>query len=225
MTKHEMNIAIQAIRQFVYYTYNYCDMRQVCDAIWEKWLADHFFSKLNGYDYDISRWYVEMSTAHQDELARWIVDNYHGVDSRAPKEEDESTDPDTFLEYCQQHIADKIYNFIGQEFYSDDFPYELTQYENTNGTITFSAEASRNLIKKYWSDAGEYWDWEKFTFGEHSNNPFENPEAYFVCMVIEGVHSILSQTDIIQNMDWQFELTQELADKIVEQANEITKIW
>lgn len=220
-----MNIAIQAIRQFIYYTFNFYDMKKVCGEIWEKWLADHFFSKLRGYDYDLNRWYVEMSTDHQDELARWIVTNYHGVDSRAPKEDEEDTDPDTFVEYCQQHIADKIYNFIGQEFYSDDFSYELTQYENVNGTITFSAEASKNLIKKYWNDAGEYWDWEKYTFQEHSHNPFDMPESYFVCMVIEGVHSILSQTDILQNMEEKFELTQELADKIVEQANEITQIW
>lgn len=226
MTKHEMNIAIQAIRQFVYYTYNYCDMRQVCDAIWEKWLADHFFSKLRGYEYDICRWYVEMSTNHQDELARWIVDNYHGVDSRAPKEEAEDSTPDTFIDYCKQHIAEKIYDMVGSDYYGADLAYQLTQEENVNGTLTFSSAASKELIRKYWEDAGEYWDYEKFNFGEHTHNPFDNPEAYFVCMVIEGCASLLGHTEALEEV-WNsnFELTKELADTIIEQVNEQTKIW
>lgn len=220
-----MNVAVQAIRQFVYYGYNYCDMRNVCDQIWPKWLADHFFEKLKGYDYNINRWYVEMSTGHQDELAEWIVKNYHGVDSRAPKKE-EDTAPRTFIDYCKQHIAEKIYDMVGNEYYGADFRYEITQEENTNGTLTFSRAASEELIKKYWADAGEYWDYEKFIFGENNHNPFDNQEAYFVCMVIEGCASLLDQTEALEEVrNSKFELTKELADTIIEQVNEQTKIW
>lgn len=131
-----------------------------------------------------------------------------------------------FIDYCKEHIADKIYDFVGSIYYGADFAYELTQTENVNGTLTFSAEESRNLISKYWDDAGEYWAYERINFGQHQHNPFDEPEAYFVCMVIQGVNSILGQTDVIQNL-WneQFELTNELADIIVEQVNEINSIW
>lgn len=221
-----MNIAIQAIRQFVYFTYNFCNMKKVCNEIWQKLLAEHLFGKLNGYDFNFNRWYVEMSTSHQDELARWIVNNYHGVDSRAPKEEAEDSTPDTFIDYCKQHIAEKIYDMVGSDYYGADLAYGLTQEENVNGTLTFSSTASKELIRKYWEDAGEYWDYEKFNFGEHTHNPFDNPEAYFVCMVIEGCASLLGQTEALEEV-WndKFQLTKELADTIIEQVNEQTKIW
>lgn len=132
----------------------------------------------------------------------------------------------TFIDYCKEHIADKIYDFVGSFYYGADFAYDITQDENVNGTLTFSAEDSRNLIHEYWVDAGEYWEYEKDNFGEHRYNPFDEPEAYFVCMVIQGVYSILGQTKVIQSL-WneRFELTTELADTIVEQANEINSIW
>lgn len=73
--------ALKAIRQWVYFTFNYCDTKEMCEKIWGSGcFGQHFYQKLASYDFDFNRFYVELSSSHQDELAKWIMENYHGVD-------------------------------------------------------------------------------------------------------------------------------------------------
>lgn len=227
MTKKEISAAIHGIRKFVYYSLNYWDMKSVCNTIWGKLLGEHLYGKLVWYDYDFIKFYVNLSVDNQRKFGEWIIENYDGVEGfKSEAEMEQEPYPISFIDYCKEHIEDKIYDMVGNYYYGADLAYELTQEENANGTLTFSAEASKKLIHDYWIDAGEYWEYERFIFGEHSHNPFDSPESYFVCMVIEGCASLLGQTEALQEV-WndKFELTKELADTIVEQANEITKIW
>ena len=131
-----------------------------------------------------------------------------------------------FIDYCKEHIEEKIYNYVGSSHYGADFAYTITEEENANGTLTFSRETARNILGEWWYDCGDYWEYEKDNFGEHAHNPFDEPEAYMVCMVIEGCASLLGQTEALQEV-WndKFELTEELADKIVEQVYKINEIW
>ena len=131
-----------------------------------------------------------------------------------------------FIDYCKEHIKEKIYGFVGSTYYGCDFPYELTMEENTNGTLTFSRNAAKDTLGEWWVDCGDYWEYEKDNFGERLYNPFDEPEAYMVCMVIEGCASLLGQTEALNEV-WndKFELTTEFADKIVEQINDIDSIW
>lgn len=131
-----------------------------------------------------------------------------------------------FIDYCKEHIQDKIYGYVGRSYYGADFAYTLTEEENVNGTLTFSTYKAKNILAEWWSDCGEYWEYEKVNFGGHLHNPFDEPEAYMVCMVIEGCASLLSQTKALQEVwDGKFELTEELADTIVEQVKKINSIW
>lgn len=83
----KMEIAVQAIRQFVYFTYNYPSPRQICEGVWgdQKLLCEHLYKKLVGYmenskyESALNRFYIELSVSHQHELAEWIVRNYDGV--------------------------------------------------------------------------------------------------------------------------------------------------
>ena len=120
-----------------------------------------------------------------------------------------------FKEYCKDYIVDHIDEFVGQNFYGSDLCYELTQEPNSNGTLTFCREEAVCYLKDWWVDAAKYWDYEKDNFGENTHNPFDNPEAYMVCMVIEGVASILGNAPHIEDY-WndEFELTQEMAEDI-----------
>lgn len=132
----------------------------------------------------------------------------------------------SFIDYCKNHIAEKIYDFVGSKHYGADFSFALTQEENTNGTLTFNRVAAIEYLNEWWCDCADYWNYEKDNFGEHYHNPFDEPEAYMVCMVITGCESLLGQTEALQEV-WndEFELTQELADKILEQVNDIYSIW
>lgn len=133
----------------------------------------------------------------------------------------------SFIDYCKNHIAEEIYGFVGSSFYGCDLSSELTLEENTNETLTFSRAKAIEYLNEWWDDCAEYWNYEKDSFGEHYHNPFDEPEAYMVCMVITGCDSLLSQTKVLQDV-WngdKFELTNELADKIVEQVNDVYSIW
>lgn len=73
-----MVVAIHAIRNFVYFTRNYpCFPKEMCEQIWGKGVeGNHFFHKLESYDYDMTRFFLELSTGNQTKFAEWIMKNY-----------------------------------------------------------------------------------------------------------------------------------------------------
>ena len=78
-----MRTAINAIRTFVYFGYNYSNPNQMCEEIWGSGpgsLGQHLYSKLVGYDFNMSKFFCELSLDNQDKFAEWIMENYHGVD-------------------------------------------------------------------------------------------------------------------------------------------------
>lgn len=67
-----------------------------------------------------------------------------------------------------------------------------------------------------------YWEFAKDNYGANYQNPFDNPEAYMVCMVIEGCASLLSASSFVQeHWDERLTLTDEIADEI---AAEVAKM-
>lgn len=223
-----MNVAVQAIRNFVYFTRNYPTPKDMCEDIWGKGVdGNHFYSKLSGYDFDMCRFFLELSLDNQTKFAEWIIKNYDCGWNKGKYHENPQNEERDFVDYCKSHIADKIRDFVSRRQYCGaDFAYELTQEENVNGTLTFSRDAAVSQLCKWWYDCAEYWKYEADNFGEHGHNPFDEPEAYMVCMVVEGCASLLGQTDALQEV-WNegFDLTDELADKIIEQVNNINEIW
>lgn len=73
-----MSVAIAAIRNFVYFTRNYpAYPKQMCEEIWGKGVdGNHFYSKLEGYDFDMCRFFLELSIGNQTKFAEWVIKNY-----------------------------------------------------------------------------------------------------------------------------------------------------
>lgn len=120
---------------------------------------------------------------------------------------------------------EKLNEYAGTTHYACDLGIILTEEENTNGTLTYSTWEAKEYLRYWWYDCAEYWDYEKANFGENLNNPFDRPEAYMVCMVIEGVRSILSQCKTIDDA-WneQIELTDEVVAQLKAEIEEVTEI-
>lgn len=138
----------------------------------------------------------------------------------------ETIERQSLTEYCKDFIKDHICNYIGQDVYGCDLAYTITEGINADGSCTYSTYEAKEYLKSWWDDCGNYWQWENDNFGEHRWNPFDNPEAYMVCMVIEGVNTILQEFFNEHDDLWngQFELTQELTDEIcnrIKNAEEI----
>lgn len=134
----------------------------------------------------------------------------------------QETELQDYNDYCRDFINENLENFEGQTVHACDLGIELTQEININGSATYSTYLAKEYLKHWWDDAADYFQYEKDNFGENSHNPFENPEAYHVCMIIEGVRSILSQCPFI-NKKWneQFELTPKRIKKILKEVKNL----
>lgn len=124
-----------------------------------------------------------------------------------------------FITYCKQYIYDHIEDYRGQSLYACDLGFTLTERPNCDGTLTYNRKEAEEYLKEWWYDAADYYDYERANFGSGGHNPFENPEAYMVCMVIEGVNVLISYAlSEIDGVDWNgmVELTDDLIKRIVE---------
>lgn len=131
-----------------------------------------------------------------------------------------------FSDFCRETIKDNLPEYVGLDVYMCELGWLLTNEMNSDGTFTYSRSEALDYLREWWDEAAGYWDYEKFKFGENCHNPFDNPEAYLVCMVIEGVNSILSQChEVIDNWDDEVKLSQEMCDSIIEQLDELDVKW
>lgn len=131
----------------------------------------------------------------------------------------------TFVEYCKDYILDNIDDHEGRMVYLCDLGFELTEEPNASGTLTYCRKEALDYISEWIDDAADYFDYEKSKCGTN-RNPFENPEAYMVCMVIEGVRAIIDAAIEHLNLDQdeKVELSQELINDIKEFIEDFDKV-
>ena len=130
-----------------------------------------------------------------------------------------------FFDYCKQHLLDKLEDYEGQTHYACDLGFILCEGENCDGTLTYSTYEAQKYLQAWWWECAEYFDYQKFNFGEILHNPFENPEAYMVGMVIEGVRSILSQCKSIDDA-WNDGVTldEDFLKQLREDIDQVTEV-
>jgi hypothetical protein len=127
----------------------------------------------------------------------------------------------TLTDYCKDFIIDNLPDYLGTSVYGCDLGYTITEGINADGSCTYSTYEAKEYLKFWWDDAADYFQYEKDNFGENLYNPFKNPEAYMVCMVIEGVNSLLSQSSFIdKNWNNEIELTKKNIKKIIQEIKD-----
>ena len=127
----------------------------------------------------------------------------------------------SYSDYCKEFIKDNLCNYEGSNVYMCDLGSELTQGINIDGSATYSTYKAKQYLREWWDDCADYFQYEKDNFGQNLHNPFERPEAFHVCMIIEGVRSILSQCSVINdNWNEEMELTTELIESILEEIKD-----
>lgn len=125
---------------------------------------------------------------------------------------------ETFIDYCKNYIAENIDGYEGQRVYLSELGWTITEGPNADGTLTFSTATAMDYLAEWRWEAADYWQYEKDNFGDNLHNPFDNPEAYMVCMVIEGVRALIDGAiwKLGLNDEWndEVELTADLIEKI-----------
>ena len=123
-----------------------------------------------------------------------------------------------YVNYCKAHAIQELEEMKGcdRSVHACDLGYELTQEINCNGTATFSTRAAKEYIRFWWDEAGDVIEYQKFNYGEILHNPFEEPEAFHVCMIIEGVNTLLSKCKTIdENWNDEIVLDRKTINKII----------
>lgn len=130
-----------------------------------------------------------------------------------------------FTDYCKEQIENRLPEMEGRSVYMCDLALDMMEGPNVDGTLTYSTNDAIEYIRKWWYDAADYFQYEKDNFGEVYHNPFDNPEAYMVCMVIEGVRSILSQCATVdEQWDDKVELTGAVIDRILSEVKDVEEV-
>ena len=127
-----------------------------------------------------------------------------------------------FIPFCKEYIKEQLDKYEGQTYYACDLGNVLTEGITADGSFTYSRELAKDYLREWWDEADEYWDYEQQNFGEHPHSPFGNPEAYTVCMVIEGVNHLLSKCELIDsNLDDEIELTEDNICRLKDEIDEL----
>ena len=138
---------------------------------------------------------------------------------------------ETFIDYCKDYIEEYLPQYEGQKVYLCDLGFTITEGPNCDGTLTCSTKLALDYLAEWRYDASDYFDYAKSNFGE-VQNPFENPEAYMVCMVIEGCRALIDSAiseipELNDEWDNEVELTEDIVAKILEKVkeNETTQLF
>lgn len=128
----------------------------------------------------------------------------------------------SYEEYVKDFIKDELYNNIGREVYGADLGFALTESINIDGSATYNIRKAEEYIKEWWDEAADVYNYQKMNYGECLHNPFESLEKFHVCMIIEGVNSILSQCKVVdENWNNEFEITEDVYNLIIEQMENL----
>lgn len=117
------------------------------------------------------------------------------------------------IDWAIDYIKDTLPDYEGETVYGSDLCATITEGPNANGIYE---NDSWGFISKHINDARDEYEYEKDNFGEVLHNPFEDPDAFVVCMLINTVEGVLSQVPLVdENWNDEFELTKENIDAIL----------
>lgn len=118
------------------------------------------------------------------------------------------------VNWAIDYIQDKLPDYEGSENYGCDFAGVLTEVPNVNGCYIVGSKTSWEFITEHINDARDEYDYQVSNFGKPLHNPFEDPEGFVVCMLIDVVKQIMSEVSVVdEHWDDCWELT---ADDIKE---------
>lgn len=134
---------------------------------------------------------------------------------------------ENYVDYCKDFTINKLEENKGynNSIYGADLANTLTESINVDGSATYSSYEAKEYIKEWFNEAGEVYEYQKSNYGEVCQNPFENPEGFHVCMIIEGVNNIMSNCATIEKY-WndELELTDEIIDNLINEVKQVKEI-
>jgi hypothetical protein len=117
------------------------------------------------------------------------------------------------VDWAINYIKGVLPDYEGESVYGADLGNLITEGPNNDG---YYEDYGWPFLARHINDAKDEYDYEMDNFGEVLHNPFEDPYAFVVCMLINTVNDILGSVPIVEeNWDDEFELTKQVIDKII----------
>lgn len=111
-------------------------------------------------------------------------------------------------------IKDHLDEAEGRKVTGADLATSLFESENVDGSCTYSRYNAIQWISYFFNDIGDFFDGNSEA-KDICGDPFENPEAFMVCVVIEKAESILGRQDsVLAFWDKEKALTHKLISAI-----------
>ena len=104
-----------------------------------------------------------------------------------------------YTEYCKDYIIDRLNEMEGMSSYGCDLADDVCQGILADGSATYSTQAAWEYLDEWRYEAAEFFDHYAREIGTPPN-PFDNPEAFHVAMILEGCQAILSQCEIVDEI-------------------------
>lgn len=98
------------------------------------------------------------------------------------------------IDWACEFIEEELPNWEDTGCIACDLGCKLTETINMYGRVVNDAW---DFLSNHLKDARDEYNYEKESFGNVLHNPFENPDAFVTCMMINVVESILSQIPYI----------------------------
>lgn len=98
------------------------------------------------------------------------------------------------IDWACDFIEDELPEYEDTECIACDLGCKLTESINASGYVVKDAWA---FLSNHLKDARDEYEYEKESYGNVLHNPFENPDAFVTCMMINVVEAILSQIPYI----------------------------
>ena len=98
------------------------------------------------------------------------------------------------IDWACEFIEDELPDWEDTECIACDLGCKLTESINASGYVVKDAW---DFLSNHLKDARDEYNYEKEEFGNVLHNPFENPDAFVTCMMINVVESILSKIPYI----------------------------
>ena len=130
-----------------------------------------------------------------------------------------------YVDYVKNFIKDNLPNLENETKYACDLGYYITECINVKGYATYNKQEAMQYIKEWFDEAAEVYEYEMENFGKVYHNPFKDPKAWMVCMIIEGVNAILCRCNVLEKC-WNEEivLTVDVIDSILAEVEKVEKI-
>lgn len=120
-----------------------------------------------------------------------------------------------FLNMVKEEVVIRVERLIGQVYDVEDIGFELTSYENCNGSWSCGTYEDMENIKQYFEDCADFTEYYESEIGDDLHiNPFTEPEKFFCIVMIFAIDNVFRQCVTELELEGEIDINNDFLEKI-----------